>query len=253
MIGLPSDTISCIFPTVNPNSPTEAVHTYSPASSSWRFVSFRVPSARIRDLPTGRSPPDFDHFIWGFMLPVAWQRTELSFPLYIRRTSGGLTGTWITSSFVLERSDPTVFFAVHSYSPSSCLVTLRSFNILSSITAWGDKLPPTFDHLTFGVGEPVTWHFGRVMVVFSLAYVGPLSRSMRGSPGVELKEIIYSKTYRQHSYSTHHNHPTPPPPPPPPLLCLPSIPSSPPLPPPPSCRSSERFRSVIVIRTRGSV
>ena len=230
-IHLPSTIISCIFPTVNSNFPIEAVHTYSSASSGWMFVSLRVPPARTRALPVSRSPPDFDHFMWGCMLAVAWQRTDLSVPLVTNRTSGGLTGTWITWSFVLERSDARRFFAVHLYSPSSSFVTLKSFNFPSSTTTWGDKLPPSFDHSTSGVGEPVTWHFGRVMVVFSLAYVGPYSRWMRGSAAVELKTIktILIKTYRQPNYF-----PTPPP----------TSSTSPPLPPfILTCRSSERFRT----------
>ena len=172
-------TFSCISAT-KVNFPTETLHVYFPSAASWMFVNCRVPSVR-----PGNTSFDFSHLtVCCAGLVVTRHSTSLSAPSVVFRTSGGLTNS-ITSTLVSASSKPTLFVASHLYRPASCFVALSILSCPSSTSLWEGKLPPTLDHLTTGVGEPVTWHLGRVTVVFSSTKVGPFSRSMRGATKTE--------------------------------------------------------------------
>ena len=172
-------TFSCISATKF-NFPTETVQVYFPAVASWMFVSSRVPSGR-----PGDSSFNFNHLtVCCAGLVVTRHSTSLSSPSVVFSTSGGFTNS-ITSTLVSASSEPTLFVASQLYRPASCFVVLTILSCPSSTSLWAGKLPLTLDHLTSGVGEPVTWHLGRETVVFSSTKVGPFSRSMRGATKTE--------------------------------------------------------------------
>lgn len=65
----------------------------------------------------------------------------------------------VTFNLALAVAEPSLFVAVHKYTPWSLELTDSIFNSPDSeITAVSGKVPPILDHVTVGVGIPDLLH-----------------------------------------------------------------------------------------------
>ena len=164
----------------------EALQVYVPESSFFVFQIWSVQSALTFHLPKGSDPFSFTQVIVGWGSPVAWQGTVIFRCWFTSSLADGLTVNCSSSTtirWVTADSCPKIFIALHLYKPESLFCAFiidrcRSFEIALACAI----SPCTLDHVITGGGEPVTWHFGKLIFLSFSAYDGPRVRDIFGLP-----------------------------------------------------------------------